>query len=118
MDTASAKAIAMTVVRTVFSFVVMPRNPAIASAPRRRQFQEEGRSAPAGAREAHPAAVGLDHRTGEGEAETAAGDTARGGVATEELREDAVLLLVRDAAAVVAHRHPHRPVRAHADHLD
>src|SRR3954470_9246983 len=61
-----------------------------------RQFDPEDGSLSDRAREGHPAPVGLDHGPREGQPEAAPGDPARGGVAAEELREDARLLVVGD----------------------
>ena len=55
------------------------------------------------AREAHAAAVGLDDLARDREAEAGAGDAALAGIRAEELGEEARLVLVGDAEALIAH---------------
>src|ERR1044071_6741557 len=68
---------------------------------RRGELEPERRALALDAREADPAAVRLDDLARDGQPEADARDAARPCLAAEELREDAGLVLVGDAQAVV-----------------
>src|SRR5262249_30867930 len=71
------------------------------------ELEPEGRAVAVRAVESEGAAVGLDDLAAEREAEAGALDARVPAVGAEELREDEVLLLGRDAEAVVADGHPY-----------
>src|SRR5688572_1573790 len=83
-----------------------------------RQLDPEGRTLSRGASECNPASVRLHDRLREREPKPRPGDSARRRVSPEELREDAVVLLLRDADALVAHADAHDGVVAFTGDLD
>src|SRR5215207_9154497 len=75
-----------------------------------RKLDPERRSAAGDAHEVDLATVRLDDGAGERKAEAAAGDAARRRVPAEELGEDLLLLVGRDAEPAVAYAHAYRTV--------
>src|SRR5262249_44463196 len=85
---------------------------------RRRQLEPERRAFFRDAREADPAAVGLDDLARDREPQPHAGDAAGARLAAEELREDARLVLVGNAQPLVLDEDPCDVRVTLARHLD